>query len=52
MLNNAEIGEINAWANVLQAVGQEGHDSSNANQKVLKEITLIVKEQLAIIRIE
>ena len=39
----SKVEEINAWANVLSALGQGGHESSNANYIVLKEITVIVK---------
>lgn len=46
MLDAEDIDEINAWANVLQALGQEGHDSASVNQEVLREITVIVKERL------
>lgn len=46
MKNPAEINEINAWANILLALGQEGHDNTSGNQQVLREITKLVKEEL------
>jgi len=46
MLANGEIDEINAWANVLQALGKEGHDKAHVNQEVLREITALVKKRL------
>lgn len=49
MLDGNEILEINAWANVLQALGQEGHNSANVNLNVLREITIIVKERLELL---
>ena len=39
--------EINAWANVLQALGQNGHNNrKEVNDSVLREITALVKEEL------
>lgn len=49
MLDAGEIDEINAWANILQALGQEGHDKASVNQEVLREITIIVKKQLELL---
>ena len=49
MLDQPEIDEINAWANVLQALGEAGHDRAYENQEVLREITVIVKKQLELL---
>jgi hypothetical protein len=49
-LEQGEIDEINAWANVLQAVGQSGHKREHANGVVLSEITKLVKERLEAIK--
>ena len=49
MLDATSVDEVNAWANVLQALGQVGHDNAYENQKVLREITIIVKEQLKLL---
>lgn len=46
VLNEFEVKEIDAWANILQALGQPGHDRANDNQLVLREITKLVKERL------
>ena len=46
MLDTTEVNEVNAWANVLQALGQDGHDNAYENQVVLREITVIVKKRL------
>ncbi len=46
MLNEMKTNEINAWANVLQALGQNGHEKASVNELVLREITVLVKEEL------
>ena len=49
MNNQIEIDAINAWANILQALGQPGHDADSANKEVLREITTLVKNQLKLL---
>jgi len=49
MLDGNEILEINAWAKVLEALGQSGHDKAHANQEILREITVIAKKRLELL---
>lgn len=46
MLDSTHVNELNAWANVLQALGQGGHDCAHENQVVLRQITVIVEKRL------
>lgn len=45
-MNTVDVSEINAWANVLSALGQNGHNAATVNQSVLRELTVLVKKRL------